>query len=177
MGFTPSIIASLGNDEERNNYEKTLRSRAMTLLSYNAPKTRMKALPIMYSANFGSGSDLHECMNIIANDKYNDADIVRTVLDEYCSETNGSLAIDDYKLNAKLDEAWNSANQKDKASSFLSDCVCFDDESSVLDGSFNTSLFSCMSIIEGTTGSLRVITLHGIGPFSPKSMNSFFSGL
>lgn len=114
MGFTPSIIASLGNDEERNNYEKTLRSRAMTLLSYNAPKTRMKALPIMYSANFGSGSDLHECMNIIANDKYNDADIVRTVLDEYCSETNGSLAIDDYKLNAKLDEAWNSANQKDK---------------------------------------------------------------
>lgn len=113
-GFTPAVIALLGNEAENERFRRTLCREANANLTVNTPKTRMKALPILYNSEFGIGSDLYQCMEIIAQGR-NDGDAlewVETVLSEYCEAEDGEYRIAEHKVDDRLNRAWDDANPK-----------------------------------------------------------------
>ena len=113
-GFTPAVIALLGNEAENERFRRTLCREANANLTVNTPKTRMKALPILYNSEFGIGSDLYQCMEIIAQGR-NDGDAlewVETVLSEYCEAEDGEYRIAEHKADDRLNRAWDDANPK-----------------------------------------------------------------
>lgn len=112
LGFSPAIIALLGSETENEHFMADMRARATSNLIVKSPKTRMKALPVMYGACFGQGSDLYECMSIIANNRVEDVEYVEAILFEYCDEQNGVYSSSTIKVEAKLDSAWDAANPK-----------------------------------------------------------------
>lgn len=115
-GFTPAVIALLGNEAESERFVKSLRKEARANLTVNTPKTRMKALPIMYNAEFGTGSDLRQCLEIIADGKIDSDSIewVEAILSEYCEVTEGTYCILEEKIEERLNQAWDDANPKSK---------------------------------------------------------------
>lgn len=112
LGFSPAIIALLGSETENEHFMANMRIKAKSNLIVKSPKTRMKALPVMYGTCFGQGSDLYECMTIIADNKVEDIEYVEATLSEYCDEQNGVYSLRMTKVEAKLDSAWDSANSK-----------------------------------------------------------------
>ena len=112
LGFSPAIIALLGSEIENEHFMADMRTSANSNLIVKSPKTRMKALPVMYNACFGLGSDLYECMKIIAENRVEDVEYVEATLSEYCDEQNGIYSLSMIKVEAKLDSAWDSANSK-----------------------------------------------------------------
>lgn len=112
LGFSPAIIALLGSEIENEHFMADMRISASSNLIVKSPKTRMKALPVMYNACFGLGSDLYECMKIIAENRVEDVEYVEATLSEYCDEQNGIYSLSMIKVEAKLDSAWYSANSK-----------------------------------------------------------------
>lgn len=115
-GFTPAVIALLGNEAERERFIKALREEAQANLTINAPKTRMKALPVMYNAEFGIRSDLRHCLEIIAEGKTDRDSIewVEEILSEYCEVADGVFCIIESKIENRLNQAWDDANPKSK---------------------------------------------------------------
>jgi len=112
LGFTPAIIALLGSAAENERFMADLRTKAQSNLVIKSPRTRMKALPVMYGACFGQGSDLFDCMSIISENKTEDIEYVETILSEYCDEQNGVFSLNMSKVEEKLNNAWDSANSK-----------------------------------------------------------------
>lgn len=111
-GFTPSIIALLGDAAEDAEFIKGLQEIAKDLFIVAKPKTRMIALPKMYSACFGPQSDFYACMEIISANKTNDYPLVATVLSEYCTIQDGIYLLDQDKIEEKLDKAWDDVNPR-----------------------------------------------------------------
>ena len=115
-GFTPAVIALLGNEAESERFVKNLRKEAQANLTVNTPKTRMKALPVMYNAEFGTGSDLNQCLGIISEGKTDSDSIewVEAILSEYCEVTEGVYCVIEEKIEDRLNQAWDDANPKSK---------------------------------------------------------------
>ena len=115
-GFSPAVIALLGSDEESQAFLSGLRKAASACLTVQAPKTRMKALPVLYNNCFGPSSDLHECMQLIADDKKEsyELEFVETILAEYCSIQNDTYLISMDKIADRLNEEWDKINFKNK---------------------------------------------------------------
>lgn len=107
-GFSPSVISLIGTEAEKEAFLDELRKEAKNLLVVQAPKTRMKVLPILYSSCFGPSSDLYACMEIIAEGK-DDAEsisLVETVLEDYCTRQDDVFTLSDDKVEEMLDRAW-----------------------------------------------------------------------
>lgn len=115
-GFTPAVIALLGNEAESERFVKSLRKEAQANLTVNTPKTRMKALPVMYNAEFGVGSDLRQSLEIIAEGKTDSDSIewLEAILSEYCEVTEGVYCVIEDKIEDRLNQAWDDANPKSK---------------------------------------------------------------
>lgn len=115
-GFSPAFVSLLGDEAESEKFINELRASARECLTVKAPKTRMKALPPMYSACFGQGSELHDCMSIISENRQEKDDIeyVEVVLGEYCDELNGTMSLSNAKIEDALTRAWYDANPKNK---------------------------------------------------------------
>lgn len=115
-GFTPAVIALLGNEAESERFVKSLRKEAQANLTVNTPKTRMKALPVMYNAEFGVGSDFRQCLEIIAEGKTDSDSIewIEAILSEYCEVTEGVYCVVEDKIEDRLNQAWDDANPKSK---------------------------------------------------------------
>jgi len=113
-GFTPAVVSLLGNDSETQSYIKRLRGEARGYLNVPNANKQLKALPVLYGNCFGQGSELYDCMSIIADNKTEDLDYVVEVLREYCSDKNGGLVLDSDKIDEKLDAAWAEANSHRK---------------------------------------------------------------
>lgn len=115
-GFTPAVIALLGNEAESERFIKSLRCSATANLTVNTPKTRMKALPVMYNSEFGLGSDLYLCMQMIANGKTDPdcLEFIESVLCDYCDVTNDEYGLNKNKIEERLNQAWDNANSKSK---------------------------------------------------------------
>jgi hypothetical protein len=112
-GFTPAVVASLGDDTDNRAFINSLKSQAKNFLTYLSPNVRgLPQLNIMYSSCFGKNSDLYECMAIISENRTDDAEFVKTVLSEYCKENGGIFALEATKLEQKLDAFWTAANSK-----------------------------------------------------------------
>lgn len=115
-GFSPAFVSLLGDEAESERFINELRLSARECLTVKAPKTRMKALPPMYSACFGIGSELHDCMSIISDNRQDkdDVELVEMILSEYCDERNGEYSLSSLKIENKLTKAWYDANPKNK---------------------------------------------------------------
>ncbi len=115
-GFSPAFVSLLGDEAESEKFINELRMSARECLTVKAPKTRMKALPPMYSACFGQGSELYDCMTIISENRQgkDDVEYVEIVLGEYCDELNGALSLSNTKIENALSKAWYDANPKNK---------------------------------------------------------------
>lgn len=115
-GFSPAFVALLGDEIESERFINGLRMAARNCLVVRDPKTRMKALPPMYAACFGVGSDLHNCMTIISDNKQdeNNVEFVEIVLNEFCDERNGESSLSRSKIEDKLSKAWYDAIPKNK---------------------------------------------------------------
>lgn len=115
-GFSPAFVSLLGDEAENEKFINELRASARECLTVKDPKTRMKALPPMYSACFGQGSELHDCMTIISENRQDKEDIeyVEIILREYCNELNGALSLSNAKIEDALTKAWYDANPKNK---------------------------------------------------------------
>lgn len=115
-GFTPSVISLLGNEAESERFINSLRSKARLCLTVNSPKTRMKALPIMYNSEFGTGSDLYWCMEYISGGKTesDSLELVENILCDYCDVNDGVYRINMDKIAERLNTAWDNANPKNK---------------------------------------------------------------
>ena len=115
-GFSPAFVSLLGDEAESEKFINELRMSARECLTVKTPKTRMKALPPMYSACFGIGSELHDCMSIISENKQDkdDVELVEVILSEYCDEQNGERSLSNVKIEDKLTKAWYDANPKNK---------------------------------------------------------------
>lgn len=115
-GFTPAVIALLGNEDESERFIGDLRGRAKENLTVVMPKTRMKALPVMYNNEFGPGSDLHSCMEMIADGRTDGESLewVETVLSGFVEESGGVFTISGSKIEERLNKAWSDANPKNK---------------------------------------------------------------
>ena len=111
-GFAPAVIALLGTNEENEQYSNELRREAQSYMTVTPPKARLKALPTMYSACFDKGSDLYECMEIIAENRRDDKEWVESVLADYCDEQSGIYVLNENKIEDKLSKAWDDANPK-----------------------------------------------------------------
>lgn len=115
-GFLPGLVSLLGDEAESEKFVNELQTAARENLVVKVPKTRMKALPPMYNSCFGTGSELHDCMTIISENKQDKDDIeyVEMVLSEFCDEQNGTLTLSNTKIEDALTEAWYAANPKNK---------------------------------------------------------------
>ncbi len=115
-GFSPAFVSLLGDEAESEKFINELRTSARECLTVKAPKTRMKALPPLYSSCFGLGSELHDCMTIISENRKDkdDVEYVEMVLGEYCDEQNGTLSLSNTKIEDALNNAWDAANPKNK---------------------------------------------------------------
>ena len=115
-GFSPATIALLGSAAESDAFIDGLRKDANNYLVVQSPKTRMKALPLLYNNCFGSGSDLYECMRIIAEDKTDQDSIeyVEAILSEYCNRQNDAFTLNNGKVEERLTNEWDRINAKNK---------------------------------------------------------------
>lgn len=115
-GFTPAVVSLLGDEAESERFLNGLRRDANSNLTVTPPKTRMKALPILYNMEFGPGSDLYQCMEYIA-DGAPDAktlELIDLVLADYDANIDGQYRISEAKIEEHLNAAWDSANSKSK---------------------------------------------------------------
>lgn len=109
-GFSPASIALLGSDAESTDFLTELEKKARQYLTVQAPKTRMKALPILYGECFGKDSDLYECMMIIAKNNKQELEFVQIVLAEFCDVQNDTYVLNDKKIAEYLDNKWGDKN-------------------------------------------------------------------
>ena len=116
LGFSPAAIALLGSAAESEEFINGLRREANNYLVVQSPKTRMKALPLLYKECFGTGSDLYECMRIIAEDRedLDSIEYVEAILAEYCNCQNGTFTLNSDKVEDRLSSEWDKVNAKNK---------------------------------------------------------------
>lgn len=111
-GFSPASIALLGSDAESESFLDGLRKKAQQYLTVQTPKTRMKALPILYNDCFGSNSELYECMTMIAENRKDSESLgfVQLVLAEFCDIRNETYVLNEVKTEKRLKDKWNEKN-------------------------------------------------------------------
>lgn len=111
-GFTPAVIALLGSSAENEDYTRQLCERARQCMDPAVTKaptnTRGHQAGIVgvYKELFQPGSDLYECMEIIANNQIENFDFVSDVLQEYCTSETGTHQIDPDTINGRLEDAF-----------------------------------------------------------------------
>ena len=107
-GFTSSLLLSLSDKSVQEARLGSLRARANELIDAPQMLTPMNGLTKLANDCFGLGSDLRECMVILANDKTDQMKHVHAVLDVFMSDES----IDSNKVNAYIDSEWANAREK-----------------------------------------------------------------
>lgn len=103
-GLDRSVIAAIGGEERRGEVISGLRARARKLVALPKVKAMIKSIPEFLNRCFDKSSDLGMCMEIIANDRREEAELVKATLDEYL--TAGTDKIDGNALAEKIDNVW-----------------------------------------------------------------------
>ena len=113
MGFTPSVIAEIGDSAQQENLVKNLCAQAAGFM--NLPNVaQLRALAVMYPKAFGKGSNFYEYMEIISENRTTDSDLVFSILEEFSDKNNGICIISEEKIEAALERDWHSAVTKNK---------------------------------------------------------------
>ena len=100
-GLDRSVIATLNGDDRRNEEVAELRRRAKGFLTLPKVKAMITGIPELLSRCFSRQSDLGECMDIIAADRRDEAELVKGTLAEYLID--GTDQLDPDALAEKID--------------------------------------------------------------------------
>ena len=108
IGFTPAMVARLGGSAEMESFLLSLRQEARNNLEVQAPHKSLKSLPAFYANNFGSGSDLYSCMELIAEGKQDSesAAFIEAVLERFCDKKDETFVLSPQKVESVLKEEW-----------------------------------------------------------------------
>ena len=113
-GFTPAVIAQLGDEAEGKQYLSNLQNEAKQYLSNYSPNSPLPGLAIMFNNCFGPSSDFAVCLSIICSNKTDPESLekIRMVLQEYCDERKGTFAINQGKIEDRIDLEWSRVTAK-----------------------------------------------------------------
>lgn len=115
-GFTKSIVSQLGSAEEGEKRLKKIQLRAQELYTVASPKTRMRDIRPFYKECFGEKSKLREeGLEIVAENRVDEAEFVKDLLESFCDVTDGIYTINSDKTNAVLQEHWFKVNSQGKS--------------------------------------------------------------
>lgn len=113
-GLDRGVIATLSGDDRRNEEIAELRRRAEVFLTLPKVKAMITGIPELLSRCFSRQSDLGECMDIIAADRRDEAELVKGTLAEYLID--GTDQLDPDALAEKIDGEWRDiASEKKKS--------------------------------------------------------------
>lgn len=111
-GFSMPILRSFGNNQAEQEIVAQIKGVAKGLLSELVIKSRINALIPMKALCFGQNSDLHECMEIIAEDRRDERELVRITCDEYCDlDEDGIPVVSQEKINEAFSRNWRKATE------------------------------------------------------------------
>lgn len=110
-GFTPGVVAAVGDEAKRRRDMEDIRTEAAKLIEEPTFKAMVNGLPAFSKACFGKGSDLSECMEIIASDKRDMEDLVREEFERFAPKGT----VDDGKVEEAIDEGWQEARRSDSS--------------------------------------------------------------
>jgi hypothetical protein len=115
-GFTESVVSLLGNDAEGQKFLTEIKNQAKESLIVPTPKTRIRGLPKLYSKCFGKGSELYDCMEIIADGELEDEnlELIESILPKFCDKQENSFSVNEEKIEQNLNTAWDEINNKNK---------------------------------------------------------------
>ena len=116
LGFSQSVIASLGSAAEIDALISKLRNAAKNYLVLQIPNIPIRLLPRLYGKCFGTGSALFNCMSIISVGKKDkkSIDVVEKNLAMYCDRQDDSFIINTSKVENILDSEWESIKKETK---------------------------------------------------------------
>lgn len=115
-GFTKSIVSQLGSAEEGDRLLKRIQMRAEELYTVASPKTRMRDIRPFYKDCFGEKSRLREeGLEIVAENRVEDAEFVKELLESFCDVRDGIYTINSEKTNGILQEHWFNVNSQGKS--------------------------------------------------------------
>lgn len=103
-GLDRSVIAAIGGEERRSEIIAELKTRARKLCSLPKVKAKISSIPDFLGRCFGKASDLGMCMGIIADDRRDEAELVKATLEDYLAA--GTDQLDEEALADTIDDAW-----------------------------------------------------------------------
>lgn len=108
-GFSESILDALSDQDVCHAHVEKLKRIAQPLLNEPKIKAYINGIPELVSSCFGKRSDLHMCMETIANDAREDRELVLNIFAEYCEENAGMKVLSELAIDSKIDSAWKVA--------------------------------------------------------------------
>ena len=106
--FSPANLAAMSDSKIRQERMNTIRSQAKELLKPPTVKVMIHGVPELIDLCFGSQTDLHSALEIVAENDVSMRELVETELAKYCREDE----IDTSTLERLLDSQWSVAAQK-----------------------------------------------------------------
>ncbi len=110
-GLSDSVLDMMGNQAKRTKRLTEMKTRAAELMSPPKIKAKLHGIPEFSASCFGKDSDFSLCMQIIADDNRNDADIVNAVYDSYCVKDGSMKTIDADAIEDLIDDKWRAASE------------------------------------------------------------------
>lgn len=106
--FSPANLAAISDSKIRQERMNSIRSQAKELLKPPTVKVMIHGVPELIDLCFGSQTDLHSALEIVAENDVSMRELVETELAKYCREDE----IDISTLERLLDSQWSVAAQK-----------------------------------------------------------------
>lgn len=106
--FSPANLAAMSDSKIRQERMNSIRSQAKELLKPPTVKVMIHGVPELIDLCFGSQTDLHSALEIVAENDVSMRELVETELAKYCREDE----IDTSTLERLLDSQWSVAAQK-----------------------------------------------------------------
>lgn len=110
-GFSASVLAQLENEEEKATSMRKLQKRAEGLMSEPVVTVHLNGIPALLSNCFGHKSDYYACMEIIAQNKLQDKEIVEDILRESYDLKGKTYELNEKKIDTIIDSAWAAATK------------------------------------------------------------------
>lgn len=106
--FSPANLAAMSDSKIRQERMNVIRTRAKELLKPPTVKVMIRGVPELIDLCFGSQTDLHFTLEIVAKNDLGMRELIKTELDKYCKDDE----IDSSTLERLLDNQWSVAAQK-----------------------------------------------------------------
>lgn len=110
-GFTSAVLAQLENEDEKAASMHDLQRRAKELMRVPVVTIHLHGIPELLSSCFGHKSYYHACMEIIAQNRHQNRDVLEAVLRETHELHGESYELDERHLEDVIDVAWSAATK------------------------------------------------------------------